>query len=118
MLYEEYKEIFEEILKLSEELEVMLKKKQVDDIGEVFDKRDALFKKLSTPSDIDEEKIKYIYKLRDKIKEKNDFILRAMQVAKNEIKQALLDTIQEEKVIEAYKVPKGDISSSIFDSRE
>ena len=71
MLYEEYKKTFEEILELSIELETLLKQRRIDEIGEVFEKRDALFKKLETPKDIDEEKVQYIYELRDKIKEKN-----------------------------------------------
>ena len=119
MTYEEYKKFFEEIYTLSEEIEKLCKKKKFDEIDEPFKKRNELFAKLSTPTeDLDEEKVKYILELRDKIKEKNDFILKAIQVHKSEIKKALLEVKQESKIIEKYKIPKGDIQSSIFDSKE
>ena len=119
MTYEEYKKIFEEIYALVQELEELCKKKKFDEIDEPFSKYNELFAKLSTPTeDLDEEKINYILELRDKIKEKNDFILRAIRVKRNEIKRELIEVKQESKVIEKYKIPTGDTKSSIFDSKE
>ena len=119
MTYEEYKKIFEEIYALVQELEELCKKKKFDDIEKPFSKYNELFSKLSTPTeDLDEEKVNYILELRDKIKEKNDFILKAIKIQKNEIKKELLEVKQESKVIEKYKIPTGDINSSIFDSKE
>ncbi len=119
MTFEEYKEAFEEIYTLSEQIEELCKKKKFEEIDEPFNKRNELFAKLSTPTeDLDEEKVNYILELRDKIKEKNDFILKAIQVHKNEIKKALVEVNKESKVIEKYKIPTGDVKSSIFDFKE
>lgn len=118
MLFEEYKKIFEEILELTEELELICKNKKDGDFDKVFEKRDKLFQKLETPEDVTEERIEEIRLIRDKIQEKNKFILRTIQVSRNEIKKALLEIKQENNVIEAYKIPKGDINASIFDSFE
>jgi len=118
MLYDEYKQLFEEILKLTEQLEKMCKKQDLEEFEEVFEKRDKLFQKLETPTDIDQEKVDYICSLRDKFQEKNKFILRFIEVTRNEIKQALIELKQENQVIEAYKIPKGNENASIFDSRE
>ena len=118
MLFEEYKKIFEEILQLTEELELICKNKKEGDFDAIFQQRDLLFKKLETPTDVDEEKINYIRSLRDEIQKKNKFILRTIEVARNEIKQALIETKQESNVIEAYKIRKVDNNASIFDSLE
>jgi len=118
MLFEEYKKIFEEILELTEELELICKNKKEGDFDGIFEKRDKLFQKLETPEDVTEEKINYIRSIRDKIQEKNEFILRTIQVTRNEIKKALLEVKQESNVIEAYKIPKGNNNASIFDSLE
>lgn len=118
MLFEEYKKIFEEILELTEELELICKNKKDGDFDGIFQKRDELFQKLEMPEDIDEEKITYIRSIRDKIQEKNKFILRTIQVTRNEIKKALIEVKQENNVIEAYKIPKVNNNASIFDSLE
>ena len=118
MLFEEYKKIFENILELTEELEQICKFNKDGDFDAIFQKRDELFQKLETPEDISEENIDYIRSIRDKIQEKNKFILRTLQVSRNEIKKALVDVKQENKVIEAYKMPKTDLNASIFDSLE
>ena len=93
MLFEEYKKIFEEILELTEELELICKNKKDGDFDKVFEKRDKLFQKLETPEDVTEERIEEIRLIRDKIQEKNKFILRTIQVSRNEIKKALLEMI-------------------------
>ena len=118
MTFEEYKALFEEILELTEVLEQLCKQNKYDEIDEPFNKRQALFAQLDMPTNLSEEQIKTILQLRDVIKEKNDFILRNMQVARNNIKQELINSNTEQKVIDAYKIPKGDVKSSIFDSRE
>ena len=118
MLFEEYKKIFEEILKLTEELELICKNKKEGDFDGIFEKRDKLFQKLEKPEDVTEEKIEEIRLIRDKIQEKNKFILRMIQVARNEIKKELLEVKQENNVIQAYKIPKLDNNASIFDSLE
>ncbi len=119
MTYDEYKEAFEQIYVLTEELEELCKKKKFDEIDDPFNRRNELFAKLSTPTeDLDEQKINYILDLRDKIQEKNNFILKAMQVQRSEIKKVLLEVKQESKIIQKYKIPFGEVKSSIFDTKE
>ena len=118
MTFEEYKSTFEEILELTEVLEKLCKKNNFEEIDEPFTKRQELFSKLDMPSNLTTEQIQTILQLRDIIKEKNDFIIRAMQVARNKIKEELTSIKTEEKIIEAYKIPSGEIKSSIFDSKE
>ena len=47
MLFEEYKKLFEEILKLTEELELICKNKKEGDFDGIFEKRDKKFKPCS-----------------------------------------------------------------------
>jgi len=119
MTFEEYKKAFEEVLALSEKIEILCKKNKFDEIDEPFNKRNQIFASLSLPEEeLTEEQVQSILNLRDKILEKNEFIKKAMQVRKNVIKQELSAIKQETKIVETYKIPKGDINSSIFDSRE
>jgi len=119
MTYEEYKKAFEEILEISEKIERLYKLNKIDDVEGLFKRREELFAALSLPEeDLNEEQVAYIFKLRDKIQEKNQTLIRVMQVKKNEIKKELISLNQETKVVEKYKIPKGDVKSSIFDFRE
>ena len=119
MTYEEYKKTFEEILALSEKIEKLCKQNKFDEIEEPFAKSGELMSSLSLPEEeLTEEQVKYILSLRDKIQEKNDSLKKIMQVQKNTIKQELALLNKENKIVETYKIPQGDIKSSIFDSRE
>ena len=119
MTYDEYKKAFEEIYALTTEIEKLCKHKKFEEVDEPFNKRNELFAKLSTPTeDLTEEKVRYILELRDRIKEKNDAILKMMQVQRNEIKKALAEINQESKIIDKYKMPTEPGKSSIFDFKE
>ena len=97
----------------------LCKKGKFDEIDELMTKRNAIFAELSLPDeDLTEEQVQEIFNLRDKIQEKNDFLIRAMQVEKNTIKRELAQLSKEMKVAQSYKIPQGEIKSSIFDSLE
>ncbi len=118
MNFEEYKITFEEILKISEVIEELCKQKKFDALDKPFNEREKLFEKLELPSDLTEEQLNCIMELRDKIQAKNDFLVRAIKAHKLMLKQEILHTKQENKIINAYTIPKGDNKSSIFDSKE
>ena len=119
MKAEEYIKIFREILVLTEKLEELCKRKKFDDIDEPFNKRDELFNKLDElPEDITKEDYQVICEIKDKLTEKNQFIMKAFQVHKNNLKMDLALMNKENKIVEAYKIPSTINKSSIFDSRE
>ena len=116
---EEFIKIFQEVVDLTEEIENLCKIKKIDNIEETFNKRDELFNKLGDlPEDITNEQYKIICDLKDKLTQKNNFILKAIKTRKNDIKMELALLKKEEKVVDAYKVPSFKENSSIFDFKQ
>ena len=127
MLFDEYIRIFEEILKLTEEIEVLCLQAKSNETEELFHKRNALMQKLEVPEDIDNEKFAKIVSIKDKISEKNASIAAAMQKEKEMIKTTM-DEIKrqhlssqsfqqstENQIKSSYKEPPFDGNSgSIF----
>ena len=70
------------------------------------------------PEDITKEDYQVICEIKDKLTEKNQFIMKAFQVHKNNLKMDLALMNKENKIVEAYKIPSTINKSSIFDSRE
>lgn len=115
----EYIEIFKKILELTEEIEILCKRKNFDDIEDPFNKRDSLFEKLDIlPDEITKDQLELIKVLKNTISEKNKFILKSFKTYKNELKMDIALSSKENKVIEAYKINSVDFSNSIFNLKE
>lgn len=112
MLFEEYIKIFEEILALTEKIEALCLKFKSDETDELFHKRSALVKKLSVPEDLDDEKFAQIVKIKDKIAKKNENILNAMQKEKNNIE----DELKEAKA-NLSQTGAGEINTTEFQNK-
>lgn len=119
MNYAEYKKIFEEILVLTEKLENLCKEKNFEEIDLFFNKRNELFVKMEAPNeDLTEEQVNYILNLRDKVKEKNDFVLECFKSRKEELKTQLIETKKEKQILDAYTISQNNQKSNYYDFLE
>ena len=67
--------------------------------------------------EITAEQVEQLKKIKKEIQKKNEAIIRMMKIKQAGIKQELLNTMQETKIIDAYKCPV-DINTSVFDIKE
>lgn len=120
MDFEEYKKLYEDILEISEVVEKLFKAKKFEEVKEPFEKRFLLVEKLTEADinleELDDEKFQQIADLAGQIKEKNEFILKAMQLQKMELKKEMINVRQEQDITEAYQIKSSEkTGNSIFD---
>ena len=120
MDFQEYLEKFQEVLKKTEEIEEANKGHNNKLYEEAFNSRKTLLEelvKIEMDFEITEEQVKQLKKIKKEIQKKNEAIIRMMKIKQAGIKQEILNTLQETKVIDAYKCPV-DINTSVFDIKE
>ena len=120
MDFQEYLKKFEKILEKTKEIEEANNGHNNKLYEDAFNERKILLEelvKIKIDFEITEKQVEQLKKIKKEIQKKNEAIIRMMKIKQAGIKQELLNTKQENKIIDAYKCPV-DINTSVFDIKE
>jgi hypothetical protein len=118
MDYKEFNNIYEKILEISSDIFLYLSSDKIEEIQSLLDEKNILCKKLSKESFSEKEEEVSMETMISELKKIDEEILIAFEEKKDFIKEELVKTAKNSKLVSAYIIKSEENQPEMFDARE